>query len=130
IYKLKSEVIEILESQGHKVSFEGYQTKDKERVLQMVSAMFRAIQSHEIVYSAMPPSFEKTGQRIRLLDKVIETKFGNCIDLSLLFASLLEAIDLNPIIVLTSGHAFVGVWLEDHRFDSMINYDVTALTKR
>lgn len=130
IYSLKAEVIKILESNGYLTQFEGYQTQNKERVLQVVSAIYKTIQNHQIVYSAMPASFEKSGQRIRLIDKVINTKFGNCIDLSLLFASILEAVDLNPIIVITSGHAFVGVWLEDKRFDGMINFDVTALTKR
>lgn len=130
IYDLKSEAIKILESNGYLTQFEGYQSQNKERVLQVVSAIYKTIQNHQIVYSAMPASFEKSGQRIRLIDKILNTKFGNCIDLSLLFASILEAVDLNPIIVIASGHAFVGVWLEDKRFDGMINLDVTALTKR
>ncbi|WP_159633158.1 DUF3320 domain-containing protein [Sphingobacterium composti Ten et al. 2007 non Yoo et al. 2007] len=130
IYSLKTEAIKILESNNHLTSFEGYQSHNKERVLQIVSAIYKAIQNHQIIYSAMPASFEKSGQRIRLIDKVINTKFGNCIDISLLFAAVLEAINLNPLIIITSGHAFVGVWLEDMRFDGMINYDVTALTKR
>src|SRR5690606_24241847 len=130
IYALKTEAIQILEPNGHQVQFEGYQSQNKQRVLQIVSAIYKAIQNHQIVYSAMPASFEKSGQRVRLIDKVIHTKFGNCIDLSLLFAALLEAVNLNPLIVITSGHAFVGVWLEDMRFDGMLNYDVTALTKR
>ncbi|MFV0152933.1 DUF3320 domain-containing protein [Empedobacter falsenii] len=130
IYDLKAEAIKILESNGYLTQFEGYQSQNKERVLQVLSAIYKTIQNHQIVYSAMPASFEKSGQRIRLIDKVINRKFGNCIDLSLLFASILEAVDLNPIIVITSGHAFVGVWLEDKRFDGMINLDVTALTKR
>ncbi|MFV0150824.1 DUF3320 domain-containing protein [Empedobacter falsenii] len=130
IYDLKAEAIKILESNGYLTQYEGYQSQNKERVLQVVSAIYKTIQNQKIVYSAMPASFEKSGQRIRLIDKVLNRKFGNCIDLSLLFASILEAVDLNPIIVITSGHAFVGVWLEDKRFDGMINFDVTALTKR
>lgn len=130
IYDLKAEAIKILESNGYLTQFEGYQSQNKERVLQILSAIYKTIQNHQIVYSAMPASFEKSGQRIRLIDKVLNRKFGNCIDLSLLFASIIEAVDLNPIIVITSGHAFVGVWLEDKRFDGMINLDVTALTKR
>ncbi|MDM1299330.1 DUF4011 domain-containing protein [Empedobacter falsenii] len=130
IYQLKTEAVNLLESNGYLTQFEGYQSNDKDRVLQVVSSIYKTIQNHKIVYSAMPASFEKSGQRIRLIDKVITTNFGNCIDLSLLFASILEAVDLNPIIVITSGHAFVGFWLEDKRFDSMINFDITALNKR
>lgn len=130
IYDIKTKAIDILESNGFKTAFEGYQSNNKERVLQMVSAIYKVIQNLELIYSAMPPSFEKHGQRIRLLDKVMETKFGNCIDISLLFASCLEAIDLHPILIITQGHAFVGVWLENKRLDSMINFDQTAISKR
>ncbi|MGE0932195.1 DUF3320 domain-containing protein [Peijinzhouia sedimentorum] len=130
IYSIKTEAIKILEKSNLKPAFEGYQLKDKDRVLQMVASIYQAILNLQIVYSAMPPSFETHGQRIRLIDKILETKFGNCIDISLLFAACLEAIDLNPIILITNGHAFVGVWLEDNRFEKMVNFDQTAISKR
>src|SRR5690606_37640715 len=130
VYEIKTQAIKILEKRGHSPAFEGYQAQNKERVLQVTSALYHAVQQKELIYSAMPASFEQAGQRIRLIDQVLETKFGNCIDISLLFAALLEAADLNPIIILTKGHAFVGVWLEDKRFDSMINFDQAALSKR
>ncbi|MBD8084196.1 DUF3320 domain-containing protein [Chryseobacterium caseinilyticum] len=130
LYKLKADAIDILARNKLTPSFEGYQQKSKERVLQMVSAIYKSIQNLDLIYSSMPPSFEKNGQRIRLVDTVLETKFGNCIDISLLFAACLEAIDLNPIIVVTEGHAFVGVWLDDQRFDGMINLDQKAISKR
>lgn len=130
IYKIKAEAISILEQNNYDPSFEGYQKQNKERILQMVSAIYKAVQNLELIYSSMPPSFEKTGQRIRLVNQVIESKFGNCIDISLLFAACLEAINLNPILVITHGHAFVGVWLQDQRFDSMINFDQAAISKR
>ncbi|MGL5274372.1 DUF4011 domain-containing protein [Myroides sp.] len=130
IYPIKSNAIRILEKNKLVPSFEGYQSGSRERVLQMISAIYRSIQSMDLVYSALPPSYERTGQRIRLLDQVIETKFGNCMDITLLFAACLEAIDLHPILILTRGHIFVGVWLVEDRFDSMVNYDQTAVTKR
>ncbi len=130
IYQIKSDAVKILEQNNYSLAFEAYQSHDKEHVLQMLSALYKAIQNQELIYSAMPPSFEEHGQRIRLVEQILETKFGNCIDITLLFAACLEAIDLNPIIVLTKGHAFVGVWLEDKRFDSMINFDQAAISKR
>ncbi|KKX52034.1 hypothetical protein [Sphingobacterium sp. IITKGP-BTPF85] len=42
----------------------------------------------------------------------------------------MEAIDLNPIIIVTKGHAFVGCWLHQDRFAQIINEDKTAITKR
>jgi len=130
VYDIKARAVKILEKRGQSPAFEGYQAQNKERVLQVMSALYNAVRQEELIYSAMPASFEKTGQRIRLIHQVLETKFGDCIDISLLFAALLESVDLNPIIILIQGHAFVGVWLDDKRFDSMINFDQAALSKR
>ena len=130
IYQIKNDAIKVLEDNNMTPSFEGYQSNDRERVLQMVSALYKSVQNLELIYSALPPSFESSGQRIRLFNQIIETKFGNCLDITLLFAACLEAIDLNPIIIFTSGHAFVGVWLNDQRFESMVNYDQAAISKR
>ncbi|ROI10776.1 DUF3320 domain-containing protein [Chryseobacterium sp. H3056] len=130
VYQIKTDAIKIMEANGLSPAFEGYQSGSKERVLQVVSSIYKAIQNLELIYSAMPPSFESSGQRIRLIDQVAASKFGNCIDISLLFAACLEAVDLNPMIIITKGHAFVGVWLEDRRFDSMVNFDQAAISKR
>jgi DNA polymerase III delta prime subunit len=130
VYHIKRKAIEILESQTLRTAFEGYQSNNPERVLQMMSAIYTAIQSEDIIYSALPPSYEIVGQRLRLLSTIESGKFGNCIDLSLLFAACFEAIDLNPIIVITKGHAFVGCWLHDSKFPEVIIDDKSAITKR
>jgi len=130
IYHIKRKAVEILESQGLKTAFEGYQSNDTERVLQIMSAIYSAIQCEEIIYSSLPPGYEETGQRLRLLNTIQLEKFGNCIDISLLFAACLEAVDLNPIIVIVRGHAFIGCWLQDDKFSEVINDDKAAITKR
>ncbi len=130
IYHIKRKAIEILEKQGLKTAFEGYQSNDPERVLQTMSAIYSAIQNEEIIYSSLPPGYEETGQRLRLLNTIQQEKFGNCIDISLLFAACLEAVDLNPILIIVRGHAFVGCWLQDEKFSEVINDDKTSITKR
>lgn len=130
VYQVQSEAVKILEKNHWSPTFEGYQRKDKERILQMVFAIYNTIRNYDLIYSSLPPSFEQSGQRIRLIDQVLETRFGNCIDISLVFAACLEAIDLHPIIVMTNGHAFVGLWLEDNQFDTTINWDQAAISKR
>ncbi len=130
IYFIKRKAIDILEAQGLKTAFEGYQSNDPERVLQIMSSIYSAIQSEEIVYSSLPPGYEDIGQRLRLLNTIQHEKFGNCIDISLLFAACLEAVDLNPILIIVRGHAFVGCWLQDDKFSEVINDDKTAITKR
>lgn len=113
-----------------KLSFSDYQTQDKNDVRAQIKAIYIAIQKEKIHYITSPPNFEDYGQRIRLADDVIVNKMGNCIELAVLFASCLEYVRLNPLIILMHGHAFVGCWLEDHTFQSSIDDDVTLLTKR
>ncbi len=130
IYHLKRKAVEILEKQGLTTAFEGYQSDDPERVLQVISAIYSAVQSEEIIYSSLPPGYEEIGQRLRLLNTIQQEKFGNCIDISLLFAACLEAVDLNPILIIVRGHTFVGCWLQDERFSEVVNDDKSAITKR
>src|SRR5690606_30765248 len=47
-------------------------------------------------------------QRVRLLDEVWHDRRANCIDSSVLIASVLERIGQRALIVLVPGHAFVG----------------------
>lgn len=130
VYHIKRKAIDILEKQQLKTAFEGYQSNDIERVLQIMSAIYSAIQSEDIIYSSLPPGYEEMGQRLRMLNTIQQEKFGNCIDISLLFAACLEAVDLNPILIIIRGHAFVGCWLQDDKFSEVVNDDKTAITKR
>ncbi len=130
VYHIKRKAADILSKNGLPPSFDGYQGGGPERVLQVMSALFGAIQSEDIIYSSLAPGYEESGQRLRLLDTIQREKFGNCIDLSLLFAACLEAADLNPILIIVRGHAFIGCWLQDDKFAETVNDDKAAITKR
>ena len=106
-----------------------YQTQDHNRVRAMVASVYEALREEGIVYSTLPASFEDTGQRIRLADKVLSEKTGTCADLSLLMASVLEGIGLHTMIVVIKGHMMVGCWLVDRRYPQMICDDVSFLSK-
>lgn len=91
----------------------GYQRGGAAFVRIQMAGIYMALKDLEITYVSAPPSFFKVmGQRIRLLDDVVTGGLGTCLDTSILFASCLEAIDLNPLIILVDGHAFVGCLLE------------------
>ncbi|MFN8440848.1 MAG: hypothetical protein U0175_08770 [Caldilineaceae bacterium] len=82
-------------------------------VLPQVKAIFDALkQESQITYinsivTFNPEENAKT-QRVRLPRECLDEGAANCIDGTLLFASLLEAASLNPAIVIVPGHAFVG----------------------
>ena len=111
-------------------SLDGYLSNDHSRVLLQAAAIYGVLQKQEIVYAVHPASFERVGQRVRLCDEVMQQKMGTCMDLTLLYASCLEAIGLNPILVLQPGHIFCALWLEKLSFPEPIQDDGSALTKR
>jgi hypothetical protein len=57
---------------------------------------------------AFTPEEGLSTQRVRLPRESLQDKQANCIDGTVLFASLLEGVSLNPAIVVVPGHAFVG----------------------
>lgn len=111
-------------------SFDDYQSKNPNRVKTQMAAIFAAIKNLNIIYNSVPASFGKMGQRLRLPDAVLSGRIGNCLDMSLLYASALESVGLHPILVLIEGHAFVGAWLVDDTFPDAVNDDASLLTKR
>ena len=111
-------------------SMDGYQSQDPNRVLSQAAAIFAAIKEQAIAYCVAAASFEEMGQRVRLCDKVLQLKLGNCLELTLLYASCLEAVGLHPLLVHTPGHVFTGLWLEDLMFPETVQDDASLLTKR
>lgn len=130
VFAIKQKTSAIMEANKMSPSFTGYQMDRADLVYKTLGALYQAVQQEDIIYSSLPPSFEEAGQRLRLLDSIQQLRFANCIDLSLLFAACLEAMDLHPIIIITQGHAFVGCWLHEEKFATIINDDRSAITKR
>lgn len=112
------------------LAFTAYQTQDKTDVIAQMKAIYLALQNLGIAYLVAPPSFEKIGQRIRLPEEVLLDRQGNCIELSVLFASCLELVGLHPLLIMLDGHAMVGCWLEELTFPGSIEDDEAALKKR
>ncbi len=127
---LISRAAELLEQWTGDPSLDAYQTQDPNRVLAQAAAVYGAIGEQNIVYSVPPASFEPTGQRVRLCDTVLQQKMGTCLDLTLLYASCLEAIGLHPLLIIKQGHIFAGLWLEKLTFPESVQDDVAQLTKR
>ncbi len=109
--------------------FDEYQTQDRNRVRAQVAAIYEALRSVGIIYSSAPASFEVAGQRIRLADKVLTDKTGNCLDTSLLVASCLEEAGIYPMVILLREHAMVGAWLTPHVSPQMVCDDASFLLK-
>lgn len=120
----------ILEQWTGSPSLDEYQSRNPDRVRKQMAAIYAAIAEQNIIYSTIAPSFEASGQRIRLADTVLAQKLATCLDMALLYASCLETVGIHPLLIIMNGHAFAGGWLVPETFPDNVNDDVSVLTKR
>lgn len=130
VESLVRQVTELLEKGGHGRSADGYQSNTRERPYLMAAALWNVICAQRLAYVSPPLDFARVGQRIRLATDISASKLSACLDTSVLFASCIELMGLNPVIALGKEHAFVGVWLIDERFPVLTNDDPMDLRKR
>ena len=127
--RVKLKAAQYLQKWTGESSFTEYQTQNRTKVRLQVAALYEALRSEGIIYSSVPSSFETQGQRVRLADKVLADKTGNCLDTSLLLASCLEDAGIYPILIMLKGHVMVGAWLTPVVMPGMVNDDVSYLLK-
>lgn len=127
IQELSSRASRLLEEMSGDKGLDDYQSGDKLRIAKQIEAVYDILKEEKLTYAAPPASFEATGQRIRLVDHVLNTRQGSCLDLSVLLCSCLENIGLNTMIVMFDTHAFMGVWTEGSVATPMAGYDVKFL---
>jgi hypothetical protein len=96
----------------------GIATTAKARLPQQVQsqarAVFEAIRKSGFSYVSSIftfGDFTSRAQRIRLPRETLTLDTANCIDVSVAFASAIENLGMNPVIVVVPGHAFAGVRL-------------------
>lgn len=115
---------------GRPDGIDGYKAGSRKRVWELTSAIWSAVCGYRISYVLPPASFELEGQKVRAPSQILEGGVGTCLDVALLFAAALEQAGLNPILVLTDGHAFSGVWLQPQEFAQVLNEDASSVRKR
>lgn len=95
--------------------FLGYQ-KDSTMVVRQVYALWNVLQRRQFKYSSISNSSLGSNvvfaQRVRTLEDALSTSQINCVDGSVLFASLMRAVNIDPILVLMPGHMFVGFYTD------------------
>lgn len=101
--------------------FLGYQSTAKGAVDKQVYALWNILQKRKFRYSSVSNTSLSSNvvfsQRVRTFDDALESSQINCVDGSVLFASLLRAINIEPILVRTPGHMFVGYYTDNSHKD-------------
>lgn len=114
---------------GSGTELRGYDSGNPQEVLSICMAAYRAVHALGLHYVLPPASFGVPGQRLRLATDVCQGHQGTCIDLTLLFASLLEACRLHPVIMLHHDHAYVGCHLKETNFSALPLTDLQQVRK-
>jgi hypothetical protein len=100
----------------------GYQVSP-ENVTEQVRAVYNALKAQQVEYVHSVLCFGSLKgqymQRVRLPGESLRNKSANCIDGTVLMASILEAASLNPALVLVPAHAFLAweTWEDSGKWD-------------
>lgn len=109
--KLLREALDI----GAVDSFSGYQTSEEE-VLRQVYSIWDALVTRDVRYSsitATSSSKESVAcQHVRLIEESLNNSQANCVDGSVLMASALRKIGIEPFLILVPGHCYVGFFTD------------------
>jgi hypothetical protein len=94
--------------------FYGYRQgrASEEDVRMQVFAIWNVLQRHNVKYSSIttPSGFSENvkSQSVRFISETFRMNQANCVDGSVLFASVLYKIGTQPVLVMKPGHMFVG----------------------
>lgn len=94
-------------------TLDGYHSHDQQRVLRQISALYIAVRDHGMQYVHSPENLGDVPVQVRFAEESLEGHVAGCVDLTLLFCSLLEAVHLHPVILQSRGHFFCGLWLDE-----------------
>ena len=119
----------ILAKGGHPDAMDGYQSGNPERAQLLANAVWNATVKLGLSYAEPPKSFEEQGQKIRDPGRIASSGLATCLDTSLLLAAAFEAAGLNSAVLLTEGHAFVGVWILQKTFGRTLEPDAMEVRK-
>lgn len=99
--------------------FLGYQAGTAEAVDRQVYALWYVLQKRNFRYSSVSYSSLSSNvvysQRVRTFEDALNSSQINCVDGSVLFASLLRAVNITPVLVQIPGHMFVGYYTDEKR---------------
>ena len=96
--------------------FDAYQTEDPGRVLLQVFAVWEALRAHDIKYSDIGTTTTESDSlytlHVRFIEETLSESHANCVDASVMLASILRRMGLDTFLVLEPGHMFLGIYLD------------------
>ena len=106
------------EAQDLKVvdGFDAYQSRDPGRVLLQVFAVWEALRQHHIKYSDIGTTTTESESlytlHVRFIEEALAESHANCVDASVLIASVLRRMGIDTFLVMEPGHMYLGIYLD------------------
>lgn len=93
----------------------GTYTGSDDDTMQAVEQIFDGLTGRDFAYITEPSTFwsARGGQQVQYPRETIEHNGGNCVDLSVLFSALCEAVDIKTYLALCTGHCFFAFELPE-----------------
>ena len=111
-------------------NFTGYQTGSVDDVLKQVFAVWNVLQQRGITYSDISRVSSREGrvpsQHVRFLEESFDMKQANCVDGSVLVASVLRKIGIDTFLMLTPNHCYIGFFTDAAR-QNMVGLETTMM---
>lgn len=117
-------------SSGLVSSFSGYQSGDPDETVMQIFAIWNVLQRRGIKYSDVStttPSKFVVSQTVRFLDQSIANTQANCVDGSVLMASLLRKIGIDSYLVMVPGHCFLAFKTGKEEDAELVGLETTML---
>lgn len=105
-------------------SIVGYQSGTQQVIMQ-IAALWRVLNSKGFQYSSITDNSgmgSREGiysQSVRTIEQSLKTQQANCVDGSVLFASILKKIGIMPALIIVPGHCFLGFYTNMNKQEMM-----------
>jgi len=110
-------------------SFFGYQGSEDD-VLNQIFTIWNVFQRRGIKYSSITTTSSTSekvfSQYVRTFSDILKSNQANCVEGSILFASIMRKIGIDPFLILLPGHMLVGFW-KDSRHSDWKAFETTIL---
>jgi hypothetical protein len=81
----------------------------EETVRSVLKSLYDYLHAQGVNYTSLTSSVFPNTQYVRLPSETLSQKSGNCIDGTLVYASAIESLGLNPVMLFVPGHVFLAV---------------------
>lgn len=125
------EIVPALTHQGFVRNLTGYQLGDPEEVHRQVLSAWKLLRDRGVRYSSLATlggGGHVGWQHVRTLEQSLAAGQANCVDGSVLLASILAAIGLDPFLVITPTHCYLGFHLGPTRPDGGRDFSLLETT--